>query len=404
MLGNATMVRTTTAAFVALIVIAALSIGVARDSADARPLGESPVSGQPQGLGPNPKYDWNHDQCSDLFDLNNLGERFSLLKRNCPLGSFDAPVDVGNVHQDADAYVMVGDWDRDDCGDMVTREGDSLAISLYDCATHENNVYSLLPQFASTFDWIVGPGSWDSGACPDLITRDGSNGNLLLFYGDCEHGLSEGAGHIIGSGWGIFNWISGPGDWDGDGCSDLLARRADTGDLWLYPGDCEFSFKDNARIIGGGWNGFDWILAGGNWDQGADNCPDILVRKSDNLYAYGGNCEGEFNEFDHVFIYNIGFHTILPGDASGPLSLTSHLKGDINCDRLINTLDVSTLLSDIIGGLKHSGTQTNCNTERNLDCQDDTDTTDALELLYDVGGLLWPFEVPLDCPAIGAPI
>ena len=312
--------------------------------AQARPLSD----GEPQGIGAYPRYDWNHDVCSDLFDVANPGDPLIWLKRNCPLGSFDGPVTVGNNHVDADAYVLVGDWNKDGCVDLVTRQEDSLHLTTYDCATAAHNKYEILPEFASSFDWIVGPGSWDQDSCPDLITREAATGNLLLFLGDCENGLLEGAGHIIGTGFGAFDWISAPGDWDGDGCADLLARHADPGltdfgSLWLFRGDCMTGFLDNGITIALHWDVFDWILAGGNWDQGGDNCPDIAAREpgNGNLYMYGGNCHGGFKDFQHVFLYNIGSHIIIPGDASGLLAVPSVSRtwGDTDCSGSIAPRD-----------------------------------------------------------------
>jgi len=334
--------------FAALVTVT-VAIVVMHDGAEARPRSE----GEPQGIGAYPRYDWNHDVCSDLFDVGIVGGPLIWLKRNCPLGSFADPVTVGNplALQFVDAYVLVGDWNKDGCVDMVARQGDALLLYEYNCATNaEKQIPTILPQFASRYDWILGPGSWDGDSCPDLITREAGTGYLLLFLGDCEDGLLEGAGHIIGTGWGGFNWISAPGDWDGDGCADLLARRADDGTLWRYDGDCFYNFKDNGVQIGTGWDGFDWILAGGNWDQGGDNCPDIAARESvsGNLYMYGGNCAGGFKDFQHVFLYNIGNHIIIPGDASGLLQVPSVSRtwGDTDCSGSIAPRDSQ-------AGLKH---------------------------------------------------
>ena len=41
----------------------------------------------------------------------------------------------------------------------------------------------------------------------------------------------------VGTGWNMFNAIVGPGDFNGDGSPDLLARETSNGVLWLYPGN-----------------------------------------------------------------------------------------------------------------------------------------------------------------------
>ena len=47
--------------------------------------------------------------------------------------------------------------------------------------------------------------------------------------------------------------MSSPGDFDGDGKADVLARRADGG-LLLYPGNGKGGWG-RARLIGTGWGG-----------------------------------------------------------------------------------------------------------------------------------------------------
>ena len=57
---------------------------------------------------------------------------------------------------------------------------------------------------------------------------------------------------MIGSGWGIFTALVGPGDWNGDGDNDIIARRSN-GDLYLYPGDGRGGFINNYPRFNSGW-------------------------------------------------------------------------------------------------------------------------------------------------------
>jgi hypothetical protein len=62
----------------------------------------------------------------------------------------------------------------------------------------------------------------------------------------------------IGQGWNAFTTIISPGDFNGDGKSDLLSRDRD-GTLWLYPGNGAGGFLQR-RAVGMGWNVLSTIL------------------------------------------------------------------------------------------------------------------------------------------------
>lgn len=95
----------------------------------------------------------------------------------------------------------------------------------------------------------------------------------------------------IGAGWNADRSIDG-GDWDGDGLSDLMLIR-NNGQLWLYPGRPNFTWG-NARQIGNGWSGMDRIFGGADFD--GDKRPDLLARRKETgeLYLYAGNGHGGF--------------------------------------------------------------------------------------------------------------
>ena len=90
-------------------------------------------------------------------------------------------------------------------------------------------------QFASDwgFDRIVAPGDFDGDGKADLIARE-TSGNLWLFRGTGNGNVNP-SGIQIGVGFNVFDTILAPGDFDGDGYPDLLARSPD-GSMWLYSG------------------------------------------------------------------------------------------------------------------------------------------------------------------------
>jgi len=108
---------------------------------------------------------------------------------------------------------------------------------------------------------MVGPGDFSGDGCADLITRRADNGTLRLYNGDCAGGFGAGAGAVIASGWNQFNWIAAPGDFSGDGCMDLFTRTA-SGTLQLYVGDCHGGLGNGGAPVSqwAGWAGFSWIF------------------------------------------------------------------------------------------------------------------------------------------------
>jgi hypothetical protein len=105
----------------------------------------------------------------------------------------------------------------------------------------------------STFGGVFSPGDFTGDGRSDVLARK-PNGDLYLYAGD-GHGGWAGAGRKIGSGWNIFDTVFSPGDFTGDGRSDVLARKTN-GDLYLYAGDGRGGWAGAGRKIGSGWNTF----------------------------------------------------------------------------------------------------------------------------------------------------
>jgi hypothetical protein len=100
---------------------------------------------------------------------------------------------------------------------------------------------------------IVTPGDSNGDGNNDLVARR-SDGTLWLYPGNGRGGFS---GVVkIGTGWGSFASISGSGDVNDDGRADLLAWSA-AGRMILYPGNGRGGFL-RPLTVGGGWTGYDF--------------------------------------------------------------------------------------------------------------------------------------------------
>ncbi|WP_369144692.1 FG-GAP repeat domain-containing protein [Streptomyces sp. R44] len=133
------------------------------------------------------------------------------------------------------------------------------------------------------YNTLVGPGDLSGDGKGDLLARDRS-GVLYLYKGNGA-GTALSTRIKVGSGWGAYDRLVGAGDYTGDGRSDLLARTSG-GDLYLYPGTGVAATPFSTRVkIGTGWNTYTKLVAPG--DLNADGKADLLgVTSGGDLYRY----------------------------------------------------------------------------------------------------------------------
>ncbi|MFH9726809.1 FG-GAP repeat domain-containing protein [Streptomyces sp. NPDC017254] len=171
------------------------------------------------------------------------------------------------------------------------RDGISDTLEIY-----QGRLYSGETDFGggwSGINQIAGPGDLNGDGTGDFVARDRSG--VLWLYRSNYDGTSLHARVKIGGGWDGYDRIVGSGDYSGDGLNDLVARAKD-GNLYLYQGTGQAGYPFKARVkIGGGWNVYPKIVAPG--DVTGDGKADLLaVNAGGELFRYSGN-----GEADNVF-------------------------------------------------------------------------------------------------------
>jgi SpoIID/LytB domain protein len=133
----------------------------------------------------------------------------------------------------------------------------------------------------------AGVGPWDRDNLGDVVAAT-SDGGLWLYPGNATSTLDRGRLRI-GNGWGIVDTIIPTGDMSGDGYADFLARWTD-GTLHIYRGNGTGAVASSATI-GSGWQTLSQLAPG---DFDGDGRTDLMgVRKSDGrLVLYRGTGVG----------------------------------------------------------------------------------------------------------------
>ncbi|MFE9566908.1 FG-GAP-like repeat-containing protein [Streptomyces sp. NPDC006692] len=190
------------------------------------------------------------------------------------------------------AAIAFRDVNGDRCNDVLVRMATGeLRAYTPPCgaALTPSTAYQSLGMGWNAYDTLVSPGDVDGDGRPDLVART-PGGDLYVYSDNGALGFKD----PVKAGWGWGGLlIVGAGDLTGDGRGDLLARDS-AGVLWTYPGNGKGGFADRIRL-GGGWGGFNSLVGAGDLD--GDGRPDLLARENGgSLWLYPGAGNGAFGE------------------------------------------------------------------------------------------------------------
>ncbi|MFF7441010.1 FG-GAP-like repeat-containing protein [Streptomyces sp. NPDC008122] len=175
----------------------------------------------------------------------------------------------------------LSDLDGDGIDDVIFR---GVEGELSSTATSLDDVFELYREDDIAKDIIpIGQQGGDTTEPEVLVVSE--NGTLKL-YADVDP-TGTPYEHVVGGGWQVYNKVTSPGDVNGDGRADVVARTKD-GQLYLYLATGNLDAPFGGRVlIGGGWGAYDQLVGLG--DANGDGKGDLYARDTaGTLYFYAG--------------------------------------------------------------------------------------------------------------------
>ncbi|MEW2297219.1 FG-GAP-like repeat-containing protein [Streptomyces sp. NPDC006743] len=188
--------------------------------------------------------------------------------------------------------VPFGDVDGDRCADVLVRVGDQLRAYRPGCGkvVGASSPYTAIGTGWGQYDRLTSPGDVNGDGYADLIARQASTGDMYFYAGSADHRLK--ARVRIGTDWKLYQRIVGAGDLNGDGRGDLLGVDS-AGVLWRYYGTATGGVTPRARV-GGGWNTYSALV--GTGDLTGDGRADLVARDTaGKLWRYSSTGTGNYS-------------------------------------------------------------------------------------------------------------
>lgn len=231
--------------------------------------------------------DFNHDAWPDLIARQASTGSLYLYPGNGT--GFVPRIRIGTGWNGMSAITRLGDFDRDGNEDLIAAQSSTGALWLY---PGNGSTGFKTPIRLGRGGWngmreITPVGDLDGNGYPDILAIQRATGYLYLYPG---HGTWLGSRRQVGPGWNAMSELVGLGDFNHDGRVDLAARRNATGALWLYPGKAAGGgFSAPIRIGVSGWNGMRALTGVGDFDRDGNTDLIAVQTSTGGLYLYPGH-------------------------------------------------------------------------------------------------------------------
>ncbi|WP_327355057.1 FG-GAP-like repeat-containing protein [Streptomyces sp. NBC_01304] len=153
--------------------------------------------------------------------------------------------------------------------------------------------------------------------CAEMLVRM-PDGELRRYTGKCGGAYKPGSSHVVlGRGWGQYDVLTSPGDLNGDGRADLVARQSSTGDMYFYASTSDGKLASRVKFAAN-WKTYGRITGVG--DITGDGKADLLGHdKNGGLWRYDGLGNGTFAPRKQVFAdWGRSYNAVVGiGDLSG---------------------------------------------------------------------------------------
>ncbi|MGW4856042.1 FG-GAP-like repeat-containing protein [Streptomyces sp. NPDC004288] len=231
-----------------------------------------------------------NDTQGDLLVMDPAG-LVSLYKGNGYGGLSARIAGTGTKFPASTVLVPFGDVNADGCADVLARVGDQLRAYRPGCdkVVSAASPYTVVGSGWGQYDVLTSPGDANGDGYPDLVARQASTGDVYFYAGTADHRVK--ARVRIGTNWKLYKKLTGVGDLNGDGRGDLLGVDA-SGVLWRYYATATGGVTARVKA-GSGWGGYSALVGVG--DITGDGCADLTARDTaGRLYAYGSTCRGTY--------------------------------------------------------------------------------------------------------------
>ncbi|MFD9327265.1 FG-GAP repeat domain-containing protein [Streptomyces sp. NPDC060065] len=155
-------------------------------------------------------------------------------------------------------------------------------------------------------------GDLSGDRCNDVLVRL-SSGALRLYKPGCGSAVKPSTSYTTlgASGWNQYDILTSPGDVNGDGRPDLIARNTSTGAVYLYKGTSAGKLSARVKLYDN-WKTYKKVV--GTGDLNGDGIGDLIAQdKANNLYRYYGKGNGTFAARVKVFSNWGGSYNVIVG-------------------------------------------------------------------------------------------